>query len=44
MLKGKMVRIARPSDQLDQVVRFYTEGLGLKILSQFEGNYSALKK
>jgi catechol 2,3-dioxygenase-like lactoylglutathione lyase family enzyme len=36
MLKGKMVRIARPTDQLDRVIRFYTEGLGLKILYQFE--------
>jgi catechol 2,3-dioxygenase-like lactoylglutathione lyase family enzyme len=38
MLKGKIVRIARPTDQLDKVVRFYTEGLGLKILDHFEGH------
>jgi hypothetical protein len=36
MLKGKIVRIARPTDQLDKVVRFYTKGLGLKILYHFE--------
>ncbi|NJL82819.1 MAG: VOC family protein [Chloroflexaceae bacterium] len=36
MLKGRTVRIARPTDHLDEVVRFYTEGLGLKILSHFE--------
>ena len=36
MLKGKIVRIARPTDQLNKVVRFYTEGLGLKILYHFE--------
>jgi catechol 2,3-dioxygenase-like lactoylglutathione lyase family enzyme len=36
MLKGKILRIARPTDQLEQVVRFYTEGLGFKILDHFE--------
>jgi catechol 2,3-dioxygenase-like lactoylglutathione lyase family enzyme len=38
MMQGKIVRIARPTDQLDQVVRFYTEGLGLQILSRFENH------
>lgn len=38
MLQGKIVRIARPTDQLDEVVRFYTEGLGFKILYRFEGH------
>jgi catechol 2,3-dioxygenase-like lactoylglutathione lyase family enzyme len=36
MLKGKTVRMARPTDQLDEVVRFYTAGLGLDILYHFE--------
>lgn len=30
------VRIARPTDQLAKVVKFYSEGLGLKILGSFE--------
>lgn len=34
MLQGKIVRVARPTDQLDQVVRFYTDGLGLQILDR----------
>ena len=38
MFQGKIVRIARPTDQLDKVVRFYTEGLGFKILYQFENH------
>ena len=28
-LPVRQVRIARPTDQLDEVVRFYCEGLGL---------------
>jgi len=38
MFKGTIVRISRPTDLLDKVVRFYTEGLGLKILYHFEVN------
>ncbi|HEY4409019.1 MAG TPA: VOC family protein [Acidimicrobiia bacterium] len=30
------VRIARPTDRLDEVVRFYHEGLGLPIVGGFE--------
>lgn len=30
------VRIARPTDQLEKVVQFYSEGLGFKILGSFE--------
>jgi catechol 2,3-dioxygenase-like lactoylglutathione lyase family enzyme len=30
------VRIARPTDKLEEVVRFYSEGLGLKIVGSFE--------
>jgi catechol 2,3-dioxygenase-like lactoylglutathione lyase family enzyme len=36
MLPGKMVRVARPTDRLDEVVKFYTDGLGLQILDRFE--------
>ena len=32
------VRIARPTDQLDVVVRFYREGLGLPELDRFAGH------
>jgi catechol 2,3-dioxygenase-like lactoylglutathione lyase family enzyme len=30
------VRVARPTDRLDEVVRFYQEGLGLKKIGSFE--------
>jgi catechol 2,3-dioxygenase-like lactoylglutathione lyase family enzyme len=30
------LRIARPTDRLNEVVRFYVEGLGLSILGSFE--------
>lgn len=30
------LRVARPTDQLDDVVRFYTVGLGLTVLGSFE--------
>jgi catechol 2,3-dioxygenase-like lactoylglutathione lyase family enzyme len=30
------VRVARPTDRLDEVVRFYRDGLGLVELSRFE--------
>jgi catechol 2,3-dioxygenase-like lactoylglutathione lyase family enzyme len=32
------VRVARPTDQLEEVVRFYREGLGLKQIGSFEGH------
>ncbi|WP_310427831.1 VOC family protein [Chamaesiphon sp. VAR_48_metabat_135_sub] len=38
MLRTKTVRIARPTDKLDEVVRFYTDGLGLQILDRFENH------
>src|SRR5689334_955275 len=31
-----MLRVARPTDHLEEVVRFYSEGLGLVILGSFE--------
>jgi len=34
----EQVRVARPTDQLDEVVRFYRDGLGLVELLRFEGH------
>jgi hypothetical protein len=33
---GTILRVARPTDHLAEVVRFYTEGLGLSWLEAFE--------
>lgn len=30
-----IIRFARPTDRLDEVVRFYSEGLGFSILAEF---------
>lgn len=30
------LRVARPTDRLDEVVRFYTKGLGLTVLGSFQ--------
>jgi catechol 2,3-dioxygenase-like lactoylglutathione lyase family enzyme len=38
MLLGKLIRIARPTDKLDEVIRFYTDGLGFEILDRFENH------
>jgi catechol 2,3-dioxygenase-like lactoylglutathione lyase family enzyme len=32
------VRVARPTDRLDEVVRFYRDGLGLAVIDSFEGH------
>ena len=32
------IRVARPTDRLTEVVRFYTEGLGLEEIGRFEGH------
>ncbi|HEY9284565.1 MAG TPA: VOC family protein [Pyrinomonadaceae bacterium] len=32
------VRVARPTDRLEAVVRFYRDGLGLRVLGSFEGH------
>jgi catechol 2,3-dioxygenase-like lactoylglutathione lyase family enzyme len=29
-------RIARPTDRLDEVIRFYRDGLGLEVIGSFE--------
>jgi len=34
--KETVLRVARPTDNFDQVVRFYTEGLGLTVLGSFQ--------
>ena len=36
MILGMQVRIARPTDKLDQIVAFYHDGLGFPIISRFE--------
>ena len=37
-LPVRAVRVARPTDKLDEVVRFYTDGLGLSELGRFDGH------
>ncbi len=37
-LPARQVRIARPTDRLDEVVRFYRDGLGLPELARFAGH------
>jgi catechol 2,3-dioxygenase-like lactoylglutathione lyase family enzyme len=32
------IRVARPTDRLAEVVRFYTDGLGLEEIGSFEGH------
>jgi catechol 2,3-dioxygenase-like lactoylglutathione lyase family enzyme len=33
---GTVLRVARPTDRLDEVVRFYVDGVGLRRLGSFE--------
>lgn len=35
-MKATQFRFARPTNQLDKVIAFYTKGLGLKIIGSFE--------
>jgi len=35
-MKGSILRVARPSDNLTALLRFYCDGLGLRVLDQFE--------
>ncbi len=37
-LKAVQVRVARPTDKLREVVRFYRDGLGLEVIGSFEGH------
>jgi hypothetical protein len=36
MKMGTILRVARPTDHLDEVVRFYMEGVGLARLGTFD--------
>jgi len=36
MIKETVLRVARPTDQMEDVIRFYTEGVGLRVLGSFE--------
>jgi catechol 2,3-dioxygenase-like lactoylglutathione lyase family enzyme len=36
MIKQTILRVARPTDHLEATIRFYTEGVGLKVLGSFE--------
>src|ERR1041384_7446662 len=38
MLKQTVLRVARPTDHLEEVIRFYTEGVGLMVLGSFENH------
>lgn len=38
MLPARQVRIARPTDRLDEVACFYRDGLGLPEISRFDGH------
>ncbi|MET8774322.1 VOC family protein [Nocardia sp. NPDC050713] len=37
-LRVAQVRVARPTDRLDEVVRFYVDGVGLRELYRFENH------
>lgn len=37
-MKAIQMRFARPTDQLDNVIHFYEEGLGLKRIGGFQGH------
>ncbi|MEU1550859.1 VOC family protein [Nocardia sp. NPDC005745] len=37
-LRVAQVRVARPTDRLDEVVRFYVDGLGLRELYRFQNH------
>ena len=36
--KNAVLRVARPTDRLDEIARMYAEGLGFQVLSTFEGH------
>ncbi|MGK9044199.1 VOC family protein [Mammaliicoccus vitulinus] len=35
---ASQIRIARPTDKFEEIIDFYNNGLGLKIIERFEGN------
>ena len=38
VMAAPTLRVARPSDDLDALLRFYRDGLGLELLGGFEGH------
>ena len=38
MFKGKILRVARPTNKLNEVTKFYTDGLGLEIIYRFDNH------
>lgn len=38
MLRGAHLRVARASDNLPEVIRFYRDGLGFEVLASFENH------
>lgn len=38
MQPGPHLRVARPTDHLDEVTRFYRDGLGFEVLTSFSGH------
>lgn len=36
MTNDTVLRVARPTDHFDEVIRFYSEGIGLTVLGSFE--------
>ena len=36
MKKGVTLRVARPTDRLDDIVRFYRDGLGFEVVASFD--------
>lgn len=37
-MKAVQFRVARPTNQLDEITRFYSEALGFEIIGQFKGH------
>lgn len=38
MKSGTQLRVARPTDHLEEVIRFYRDGLGLRVLGSFDNH------
>jgi len=37
-IKGAHLRIARPTDHLEEIIAFYRDGLGFEVIGSFEGH------
>ena len=37
-MKGAKLRVARPTDRLEDIVRFYRDGLGFEVIASFDGH------